>query len=439
MSTADLNLALTALAVKQSPYKRLFDYYDGEHPLVYTNRRLEEVFRNLDARFTENWCAVVIDAVADKIELSGFSTTEPARQAELDALWNSLELGLEADDIHKAALVCGESYLIVWPDEDDEPQAYYNEPWLCHVIYESENPRKKRFAAKWWDEDGKRCVTLYYPDHLEYYVSRGKANDTDSLGSYEERMPPADNPYGLIPVFHFRSERRKVKSDLGDVIPIQNGINKLLMDMMVAAEYGAFKQRYIVAHGDTHGLRNAPNEVWGIPAGDGQGEPTQVGEFDATDLDNYLKAIASLASALGAITRTPKHYFYQQGGDPSGEALIAMEAPLNRKTRDRTTRYLPVWRQVGAFLLQLKGQAVKAQDIHPLYQRPETVQPYTRAQTRQINVKAGIPITTQLRDEGWTTAQLAQLENDREAERGPLTPAIAPTTGESPARATPAD
>jgi adenylate cyclase len=52
--------------------------------------------------------------------------------------------------------------------------------------------------------------------------------------------------------------------------------------------------------------------------------------LDRTTLANALTAIDKMASTIAIITRTPKHYFYSQGGDPSSEALIAMEAPLNQ-------------------------------------------------------------------------------------------------------------
>jgi hypothetical protein len=47
----DLKLAYEALLAKNVPYKKLWDYYDGDHPLMYTASRLEEIFKDLDAVF----------------------------------------------------------------------------------------------------------------------------------------------------------------------------------------------------------------------------------------------------------------------------------------------------------------------------------------------------------------------------------------------------
>lgn len=266
---SDLAQAMAALYAKQRPYTRLWNYYDGEQPLVYTARRLAELFRHLDAYFAENWCGVVVDAVNERLRLTGYQVGDSGAQRLLDQAWAEGDLALEASDIHEAALVCGESYAIVWPDEEGTPQVYYNDPRLCHVVYDAERRKLARHAAKWWvDEDGHRRVTLYYPDRLEYYRSQKKHDDLDPAAGWrdlEASADPAVNPYGLVPVFHFRPERRRVKSDLADALPVQDAINKLLADMMVAAEFGAFPQRYVISNADTSSLKNAPNEIWELP------------------------------------------------------------------------------------------------------------------------------------------------------------------------------
>jgi len=160
-------------------------------------------------------------------------------------------------------------------------------------------------------------------------------------------------------------------------------------------------------------LRNAPNEIWDLPAGDGVGQQTQVGEFSATDLRNYLDAIDNMAGSLSAITRIPKHYFTKQGGDPSGEALITMEAPLVKKVADRIERFVPEWKAAASFMLRLSGMDVPAEQIEPVYDPAQSVLPRTMAEIRQLSVQAGIPLLVALKREGWSEQQLAELEEAR--------------------------
>ena len=422
---SDLEMAFHELAEKAKNFTQLFNYYDGNQPLTYTNARLREVFKDLDAVFIENWCQVVIDSVKDKINLKGVSAPvgDPGLQLIINRLWENSQLALESDEAHEAALVTGEAFVIVWPDEQGVPQAYFNDPRLCHVCYEAENPRKMRFAAKWWcEQDGITRLTLYYADRLEYYQTREPGTATASgttlaTGFVPMDPPSAPNPYGEIPVFHLQLQRRICKGDLASVVPIQNGINKLLCDMMVAAEFGAFNQRYVISNADVVGkLKNAPNEIWLLPGGDGIGQQTQAGQFSITPLENYLKAIDSLAMGISSITRTPKHYFFAVGSNLSGEALLAMEAGLNKKAGQRIERFSPVWRGVMAFMLRVMGIEVLPETLTPNFERPETLQPRTVAETRNLNVQSGLALATALRYEGRTELEISQALKEKEEE-----------------------
>lgn len=413
--TTDLERAFKALQAKQENYNQLFAYYDGEQPLTYTATRLKDIFKDLDAYFAENWCSVVIDSTRDRINLRKVEIRNAAASKAWKEIWERTELGLESDDTHEAALVAGEAYVIVWKDAEGNVDVYANDPRLCHIFYDAQFPRKKKYAAKWFVDDKEKLeLTLYYADRLEYYISSGKAESVTSAASFSPmKKAKADNPFGQIPVFHFRLAQRKAKSDLKSVIAPQNGINKLLTDMMVTAEFAAFNQRYVISNSEVKGkLKNAPNEVWDLPAGDGIGQQTTVGQFQATDLKNYLDAIDNLATAISSITRTPKHYFFSIGSNLSGEALIAMEAPLNKKAQDRIDRFTPIWKQVVLFMLKVAGFEVKPEEVEIVFDQPETVQPSTEAQTRMANVTAGMPLKTILREEGKSDEFIKQFEKD---------------------------
>lgn len=414
----DLELAYQALSGKLAGYTQLWDYYRGNAPVVYTNERLREVFRNLDAKFTENWCGVVVNAAASRINLSG-ATAPAGQQGLLDNLWSSEQVGIVADDVHEAALVFGEAFVIAWLNADGSLGVYYNDPRLVHAFYDEENPHVMRFAAKWYNRDGFRRMTLYYPERIEYYQSRSKAEEVSSAGAFQPdaETPVATNQFGQIPVFHFRTHN-DMRSELEPVIPVQNGINKLLVDMIVAAEYGALKQRWIISNTEPGALKNAPNEVWWLPAGDGAGQATQVGQFEPSDLQVYMSTIDGLINHLSAITCTPRHFFVSQGAPPSGESLIVMEAPLNKKCEDYIMRFSPTWQALLAFALRLVGQAVDPQEISPTWEDVQSVQPLTRAAVRKSTVDAGIPLVTALRNEGWSEAELAQMEKDQKEQAG---------------------
>lgn len=431
----DVQIACEAIDAKRTRQNVLWDYRDGSHPLVYSSAKLKEIFSTIDARFSENWCGVVVDSELDRLDLDPVSVPDDDTLTEtLREIWSSSGLDADLYHIHESVLTVGEAFLIVWPNEDGEVEAYWNDSRLCHAEYEPENPRRVRFATKcWYDEiEGKLYLTMYYPDRLEYYiadsVTGSEVRESTSVGQsvsgiqsiltaqWRTREPNAENPFGVVPVFHFRNNRRRILGELTNVIEIQDAVNKLMADMLIAAEFGAFKQRYVISATGVDELVNAPNIIWDIPAA-GPGEPTPViGEFSATDINNYLGAISKLASDIGMISRTPRIYFFQ-GGEPSGESLKTMEGPLVQKCRRLIKALTPVWRQVCEFMLMLEGsEDVDISKIQVPYRSPETILPFTTAQIRQLSRAAGIPLVTVLREEGWPPEKIDQMLKDMKAE-----------------------
>lgn len=407
----DLERAVNALVGKQDRMNKLWNYYQGKMPMVYANERIREIMRRIDAQFVENWCAVIIQTTHDRINLLGFETPDAAMQKTLSDLWETCDLGIVADDVHEGALVLGEAFLIIWPNEAKEVRAYYNDARMCQAFYDQEDPYQMTNAAKWYigDDDGLKHLTMYYADRIEHYIGP-KAESASTKFVFVDDEP---NPYGEIPVFRF-SQKRNSLGDFELILPLQDAVNKLISDMMRAAEVAAYKQRWVISNSDTSALINAPNELWNIPAGESGMQPTQVGEFGETNMANYLDAIERIAQVVGSVSRTPYHSF-EHRGNISGEALIALEAPLNKKCADYEMRYKGVWRQAAAFMLKLAGHGdVPSQRIMPKWDAIASEQPLTTAQARQLGVAAGMPLVTVLRKfEQWSPVALAQLEADQ--------------------------
>jgi hypothetical protein len=406
--TSDITTAFNTIRDKRARLDLLFNYLDGPQPLKYSTYKLAEVFDNLNAHFELNWCAPIVDAVLDRLELTGFNTKDATANQKFSALFDKLHLDTEADKVHRAALATSQGYIIAWKEEDNEIVAYYNDPRICAVFYDPAKPRKKQMAAKWFDmEDGKQEITLYYPDRIEHWQSQKSNTPLDKASGFSYVTHEA-NPYGVIPVFELKSI-----SEFEIIITEQNAVNKLFADMMVASEYSVAPMRWMIGQIDPGDIKNGANLWFWLPAGDGQGQPTSVGQFDAPGLKNFMEGIDFFSEKIFTQTRTPKNYLMSSSGaNLSGEALLAMEAPLIKKCKKRQTLFGAQWQDIAAFLFLLDGVTIAPSDISPVWARIESVQPYTEAQTMQLMINTGVPLITYLRRVGWTEAELEQLATD---------------------------
>ena len=345
------------------------------------------------------------------MKLLGWSVDDKAQNDLLASLFESQQLAIEGYDTHKGALVTSEAFIVAWKEEEGI-EVYYNDPRMCHVFYDTDNPKKKEFAAKWYkDTENKYHITLYYSDRLEYYETGKRKEIPDSSNAFKPSDPDrADNPYNTIPVFHYVLNRRSRVSELTNIVTLQDAVNKLFADMMVVAEYGAFRQRFVISNADTQTLKNSPNQIWQIPAGDGIGQQTQVGEFAGGGLEPYLDAIDKLANSIAIISRTPKHYFYASGADVSGEALLAMEAPLIAKVEQYQEVFAVAWKELGSFILLMEGKQIDPKDIELIWDAPQSVQPKTEAETMKALVETGIPLEIALRWAGKTVKEIEEIK-----------------------------
>jgi hypothetical protein len=191
---------------------------------------------------------------------------------------------------------------------------------------------------------------------------------------------------------------------------LQDTINKLFSDMMVVAEFNAFRQRYAITNADISKLINAPQTIWKFPKDDSDVEPTKLGEFSETNLGTYLDTIDKITNAIAIITRTPKHYFYSTGANISGEALMVMEAPLVKKCQQLMDQFEVSW-------LRLANILVPSDNTVCIWERPQTEQVLTEAQAMQIMAGMGVPLVTALRRYGWTGDEIEQMLQDQKEEK----------------------
>lgn len=433
----DVKAAVKAILDKRPLYNTLLQYYQGDHPLRYSTERLKKAFSKMGVYFAQNWIAVVVDSVLDRLALKGFEVSDDEEADDmLDQVWEDTYLNLISEQVHEAASLLSEAFVIAWLEEDPETQeefldVYYNDPRNCHMFYDPYRPSVKRCGAKMWiGSDRYPRLILYYTDRLEHYKATSAVSSIEgsTIMSSSNFIPDPEfgdgdgietHEYGIIPMFHFHTGRATGKKEIGkSEIALQDAVNKLFADMMVGSEFSTFTQRVIISQADPGDLKNEAGNNWYIPAGDGKGQSSSVTELGNKTLTNYIDAIDHVAHTLAIITRTPKHYLLLTAGDPSGDALLAMEAPLVKKVQKRIASYAREWKSLALFLLVLKGKEdIKPSQVSSSWEPVTSSQPMALATTVKTETEAGIPLVTSVRRHGWTKEEIQAMEEDQKKER----------------------
>lgn len=373
----DIEKALKKIKGAADRYKKNEDYYEGEHDLKFASEKFTNAFGKLFKEFSLNLCPAVVDALRDKLVITSFNIEKGAGDnlpKEAWRIWQANRMNKRAGQIHKEAIKNGDAYAIVWPDAKGKATIFPNKARTCVVEYDEETPGKIMWAAKLWPTSDKKFrLNLFYADRIEKYItnkaqSEQQANTFPEAKEFEPLQIEGDdngavvpNPYGIVPVFHFANNAdlgSDGRSELKDARPVQDALNKTVLDMMVAMEFQSYRQRYatgIEIEYDDQGKPIPPftsgsNHLWVSENPD-----AEFGDFEVADLKQFLEVKEGFRVDMACVTGTPMWYLTQGKGDfPSGEALKKAESRFVKKVTDRQISFGQTWEDVMAFALTIE-------------------------------------------------------------------------------------
>lgn len=429
----DAAWAINALRRRGIAYRLARRYYRGDHRLSFASPRFRSAFGRLFREFSANLCEPVVDIVADRLHVIGFEDGDGDPAAGVSdqarALWDMAEMPLVADEVHHEALITGDAYVIVWPSDDGVGvDIVAQRAEECIVRYGPTG--QPRYAAKWWwDEDSERGrLTMYYPDRLVRAATTGRVKEPaelpQSLDQYQ--LLAADDPdgpgivphaWGTVPVVHFGHKAGRGSlgvSCLQSVVPVQDALNKALLDALVGSEYVALPQRWATGvESDTEDdLVAGVDRLITSTSAD-----SRMGQFPGADLPGLVTWIDSFREDICRITGTPRHLLLATAGQPpSGEALKVAEARLVARAEGCARRWGPRWAQVVSLGLRMI-QEPPDRTLLTLWAPAASRSERELAETAEVKAAAGVPWRQRMRELGYSEADILQMEDDLEEER----------------------
>ena len=358
-----------ALNVRVPQLNRLGKYYAGQQPLAYLAEDARKAVGSAFDRLAVNIPRLIVTSVAERLRVQTFRTADGARDTALIKAWRRNDLDQLAPVAHREALAVGEAAVIVWADERGKARVSVESPEQV-AVYRDAGSRETIAAIKRWVDkapDGTDRQTrwvVYYPDRIVHLQGDG-ASITAA-----KTLKTIDNPLLAVPVVALSNLDRPAdmfgSSEFEDAIPLVDGMNKLLADMLTASEYGARPRRWAT------GLELEEKPVVdddGNPILDADGEPIleavnpigetdklmvnedaagKFGQLDGAALDGYENANNVFLQLVMAVSGLPAHYLGITSSIPSSaEAIRAGEATLTAKAEAVQAKFGRAWEAVG--------------------------------------------------------------------------------------------
>jgi hypothetical protein len=409
-------------------------WYDGDHPLPAPPERMTRyedaanAFRDLSRMGVTNYLSLVPDAPADRLQVTGFRFGDPANVRNDDDAWRIWQRNhLDADSrlVQHKALSVGNSFALVWPDDDGQAEITVEHPGQAIVAYQAGSRRERTAGLKCWVEDDEtRRVVLYLPGLVYKWATKAKQAPLEPWQPPTDDTWPIANPFGEVPLVEFRAnpDLRPCPygggaSEFAGVIPIQSRINKTVFDRLVTAEFQAFRQRWAVGwtpDDPNQAMQASMRHLLSFEDTD-----VKVGEFAQADFTGFIGAVESDVQSMAAITRTPTFYTLGSISNISGDTLAALQAGLVAKCEAHRDNFSEDWEEVLRLGLRAEGNQRADDESSMVVWRP--IENVTWAEIADAAMKLatiGVPreaLWSMLKDvtpqdiERWKTMQAAEL------------------------------
>ena len=404
-------------------------YLAGRQPMAYLAPEAREALGTRFGRMSTNLPRLAVNSLAERLRVTGF-LVDGAPDAQLWADWMRSDLDQMAPVAHREALALGESFVIVWGDDAGNPRVTVESPAQVAVLRDPAS-REVVAAVKRWglaDNKGTEAV-LFEADKITRMHS-------DAIGATTGFVTSAviENPFGVVPVVPLRNTETLLgaaSSEIDDLAPLVDALNKLLADLMVSSEYTGRPRRWasgielveadvLDADGNPTGQTAAVNPY---PEGNRmmitESPEARFGQLDATDLAGYEAAVRVLQAQISAVSGLPPHYLGVHGDQPaSADALRASEAALTARAEARQATFGRGWETVARLMVATRTGADPASvDVRVQWADPATRSIAQEADAVVKLYSAGLlPASYALARLGYSDSEVAAIRQARRAE-----------------------
>lgn len=333
----------------------------------------------------------------------------------------------------------GDGYILTWPDSTGVVRPWYHRADQVAYKPSDDDPEEFDWVAKLWTIDagpdtGKGRVNVYYADRVERWITQGKVRHDDTTApdwpdgatSYlpytgEDGGETIFHTFGRVPWVHLTfdadTQGGHGRSILRDVIPLQDGLNKSVADLIVGSEGFARPLRALMNY--TPDVRIDP--ATGKPVEQklefdptkqsilGVRGPGPLQSFDPPDATRLTAVQEAFAMKIGRVVGIPPtDVLPDLGNVPSGAALRVLASRRTNAVRD--------FEQDNTAALARLMSLLGADGAYPEWVDPAPIDGTERLEIAQAKLDLGYPLAEVLPDLGEDPDDITRIVEAKTAE-----------------------
>lgn len=396
-------------------------YATGHQSLAYLSPEAKKALGSRLGLMVSNIPKLAVTALAERIRISGFTGVDIAEE------WRAGDLDELSAMAIRESLLFVNSFIIVWSDSQGKPLVTVESPKQVAVLRDPAT-RQVVSAVKRWRTKTETHAMVYLPDRIEHH----RANTPGAATAGFELIETIPNPLDTVPVVPVTNSDFILGqgfSEIDDLIPLCDALNKLLADMMVTSEYTGRPRRWAT------GIELVETPVIdedGNPVLD-EGEPVmetvnpipegnramiaeevgaKFGQLDPADLGGYESGVRVIMSQIMAVSSLPAHMLgVLQDQVTSADALRASEASLTARAEARQKTFGRAFEQVARLMVAVRdGVDPNSVAVQVIWSDPSTRSEAQASDSVVKLVQAGIlPVSWALQKLGYTDEQIVEI------------------------------
>jgi hypothetical protein len=294
--------------------------------------------------------------------------------------------------LYRSVMKYGLSYMKILPAEMFNEETAGSQPDAEQLSAVMKPVSPKRLTAFYADESDDEWP-IYALEEFPMNTTKGKFrviqlyDDTNRYTMIAEdqgrapRWPNSDDilPYGasrvdehglgVCPIVRFQHEidldgELDVMGEVEPLMPLQDQINMTTFDLLIAEQFGAFRQRWVSGFDPTdetgrakEPFRAGIDRLWMA-----EDPGTKFGEFSQTELGDYLNSIEASIRHMSTIGQVPPYHLLGLVANLSAEALAAARDGLDRKVQELQGTLDEPWKQSFQLASHAAGDDKSAKD-----------------------------------------------------------------------------
>jgi hypothetical protein len=405
-------------------------YFLGQQMLQFLTPDVREAVGNRLTALHVDWPRLVIRSVEERTRVEDFRLANQETFEDASKIWQRNNMDEESVLAHQDAYLYGRAFCSVWVRGREATMRCESpkQVWVEH----DPGDMSVRYALKRWFDTDTGWMNVITPDEIRKYRTKGKRDEGMDItnlppDSWELTGPVIPNGTGQVPYFPLINRRSILnpygQSELTDVIPLCDAINKLCTDLMVSSEFHAMPRRWATGVEVAEDENGQVVERFSVLKGRtwiAEDPEARIGSLPEADLTNMIAAIEMLQQQLMALAGIPPHYVdAAKGSLASADSIRASEASLVAKVRRAQVSYGGAWEDSMRFaiLLEQGSLSSNAEGMEVRWADPEN---RTMAQITDSAIKRGalgVPQYQLWEDIGYSRAQIERMKKMQQEEQ----------------------